>query len=365
MAPRTMARLSMWHILVAALPCALVAGFIYAYPTYSNALQAAFNLTETEKETIGLAPSLCNIVTFTSGLIIDQIGLSAGCFLGGLISTIAYGAFGAVAQGLVVCSRWPPAAVFFVLFAAGNYGVSLIICAVYTALSKAFPDAQRSEVVSITKAWQGVAAGVGTAVFVGLLPSTDAAPERLGFLYFLALAGLVPMLLAPTLRPLPPPLTDAAERDQLAAPLVPLRWRLPLGFGISALLIVLTLASASHRTPGFAALLLVLLFTPLLLVAPRGPAPPVPLQQALCTDDTRCCSEYTAYTTADAPIDALLPSSGVRSSGTTGAVRVAPWEGGPCTMARHLECHLLWLCAFALQGGGIFLTVRLGSEPWP
>ena len=103
----------MWHMWAAALPCALVAGLIYSYPTYSNALQAAFNLTETEKETIGLAPSLCNIVTYTSGLIIDQIGLSAGCFIGGLISTIAYGLFGAVAHGLVVPSRWPPAAVFF------------------------------------------------------------------------------------------------------------------------------------------------------------------------------------------------------------------------------------------------------------
>ena len=317
-----MARRSMWHVLVAALPCALVAGFIYAYPTYSNALQAAFNLTETEKETIGLAPSLCNIVTFTSGLIIDQIGLSAGCFLGGLISTIAYALFGAVAQGLVVCSRWQPAAVFFVLFAVGNYGVSLIICAVYTALSKAFPDAQRSEVISIAKAWQGVAAGVGTAVFVGLLPSTDTAHARLGFLYFLALAGIVPMLFARALRPLPPPLTDAAERELLAAPLVPLRWRLPLGFGISALLIVLTLASTSYRTPGFAALLLALLLSPLLLAAPRRPAPPMPVQQTLCADDKHCCAEYTAYTTADEPIDALLPSSGVRSSGTVEAVRV-------------------------------------------
>ena len=238
----------MWHMWVAALPCALVAGLIYSYPTYSNALQAAFNLTETEKETIGLAPSLCNIVTFTSGLIIDRIGLSAGCFLGGLISTVAYGLFGAVAHGLFVWSRWPPAAVFFALFAAANYGVSLIICAVYTALSKAFPDAQRSEVVSITKAWQGVAAGVGTAVFVGFLPSTDVAPARLGFLFFLALANFLPMLVAPALRALPPPLADAADADQRAPPLVPPRLRLPLGFGISALLIVLTLASASSAS---------------------------------------------------------------------------------------------------------------------
>ena len=43
-------------------------------------------------------------------------------------------------------------------------------------------------------------------------------------------------------------------------------------------------------------------------------------------------------------------------------MRVAPWEGGPLTMARRVECYLLWLCAFALQGGGIFLTVSLGSS---
>ena len=334
---------------MAAFPCALVAGFVYAYPTYSNALQSAFNLTETEKETIGLAPSLCNLVTFTSGLLIDQIGLSTGCFLGGLIMTIAFGLFGGVAQGLVSVAQ--PATVFFIIFAAGNYGISLVVCAVYTTLAKAFPDAQRSEVVSMTKAWQGVAAGVGTAIFVGLHPSTDTAPERLAFLYFLALAGLVPMLLAPVLRPLPTPLTEAAEHDQLA---LPLRWRLPLGFGISALLIVLTLASTSHRTPGFATLLLVLLLSPLLLLAPRGRTPPKPPQPH--TDDAPCMHN----TTADAPIDALLLSRGAGSA-TAGAARAAPWEGGPCRMARRVECYLLWLSAFALQGGGIFLTVNLGS----
>ena len=73
-----MAHLTPWHTLVASLLCALVAGFVYSYSTYSNALQLAFNLTETEKETVGLAPNLANLITITSGLIIDQTSITCG-----------------------------------------------------------------------------------------------------------------------------------------------------------------------------------------------------------------------------------------------------------------------------------------------
>ena len=73
------------------------------------------------------------------------------------------------------------------------------------------------------------------------------------------------------------------------------------------------------------------------------------------------CAEYRSYTTPDAPIDALLPASGLHSSTAEAAVRAAPWEGGPLAMARRPECYLLWLCMLALQGGGLFLTVNLGS----
>ena len=81
--------------------------------------------------------------------------------------------------------------------------------------------------------------------------------------------------------------------------------------------------------------------------------------------DNHCCAdmcaEYRSYTTPDAPIDALLPASGLHSSTAEAAVRAAPWEGGPLAMARRPECYLLWLCMLALQGGGLFLTVNLGS----
>ena len=85
--------------------------------------------------------------------------------------------------------------------------------------------------------------------------------------------------------------------------------------------------------------------------------------------DNHCCAdmcaEYRSYTTPDAPIDALLPASGLHSSTAEAAVRAAPWEGGPLAMARRPECYLLWLCMLALQGGGLFLTVNPDPNPNP
>lgn len=79
------------HTLVVALLGALVAGFIYAYSTYSNALQHAFNLSEQDKELIGLASSLCNLLTVTNGLIIDRTSITTGLVLGGLLMMGSYG----------------------------------------------------------------------------------------------------------------------------------------------------------------------------------------------------------------------------------------------------------------------------------
>ena len=39
----------------------------------------------------------------------------------------------------------------------------------------------------------------------------------------------------------------------------------------------------------------------------------------------------------------------------------SPWEGGPLDMVRRPDFYMLWLSAFALQSGGLFLTTNLGS----
>eukprot|EP00928_Gymnodinium_smaydae_P011331 TRINITY_DN14195_c0_g1_i2.p1 TRINITY_DN14195_c0_g1~~TRINITY_DN14195_c0_g1_i2.p1 ORF type:complete len:251 (-),score=24.53 TRINITY_DN14195_c0_g1_i2:91-843(-) len=39
----------------------------------------------------------------------------------------------------------------------------------------------------------------------------------------------------------------------------------------------------------------------------------------------------------------------------------SPLEGGPWDIVRRPEFYLLWLSAFALQSGGLFLTINLGS----
>ena len=86
------------HTFVVGLLGGLVAGFIYAYSTYSNALTEAFpSITEDQKEMIGLASSLCNLLTWTNGLIIDYTSIGTGCVLGGLLMGGAYALYGAIA----------------------------------------------------------------------------------------------------------------------------------------------------------------------------------------------------------------------------------------------------------------------------
>ena len=63
-----------WHTLVVGLPGALVTGFIYAYSTYANALSSALGLSEDNKETIGLAPSICKCVRLHSSAARAQTG---------------------------------------------------------------------------------------------------------------------------------------------------------------------------------------------------------------------------------------------------------------------------------------------------
>ena len=134
--PRRCCQPQATHTLVAGLLGALVAGFIYAYSSYSNALQQAFNLSETEKENIGLAPNLANMLTVTNGMIIDHTSVSTGVMLGGVIMAASYGLYGAIALKHITVSN--PALAFFFLFAAGVYGASFMICATYTVLAKNF-----------------------------------------------------------------------------------------------------------------------------------------------------------------------------------------------------------------------------------
>lgn len=338
------------HTLVVSLMGALVAGFIYAYSTYANALQAQFDLSESAKENIGLAPSLCNLLTVTNGLIIDYTSVSTGCVIGGLLMMSSYGLFGAIALKYITVSN--PAVAFFLLFAIGSYGASFIICATYTVLAKNFTK-QRSEVVSIAKSWQGVATGVGTAIFVGLFPSDDKAPERLNFLFFLAIVtGCVPILIAPFLRPLGT--ESSPQQQQQQGFLMPTEQRLPYLFSFSLVLIVVTLASAFHRTEIFSVVLLLILLSPLVLIFPEK-----------CASHDRAMINPSGSSSSSSPADddVLLDPDDRKADdeGEDENEGISPWEGGPLDLIRRPEFYLLWICSFALQSGGLFLTTNLGS----
>ena len=245
---------------------------------------------------------------------------------------VAYTLYGAIALRYITVTY--PEVAFFFLFALGVYGAGFVICSTYTVLAKNFPNNQRSAVVSIAKSWQGVAAGVATAIFVGWFPSGDKESERLKFLFFLAIvSGAAPILIAPILRPLEP--TRVTERF-----LLPVEWRVPFGFSVSLILICVTLASAFHKTLVISIALLVIMVTPLAMILPKGSAGDV---SPPTSSDTESLVEDSQDVPQDPPPE------------------LSPWAGGPGQIVQRPEFYLLWMCGFALQSGGLFLTTNLGT----
>lgn len=326
-------RLSEWHTLVVGLQGALVTGFIYAYSTYSNALQKQFDLSESSKETIGLGPPISNLVTFTTGIIMDKTSVGFCCIMGGLIAATVYTLYGLIALKYIPFEG-DPTYLFFFFAGCGNYAGSFMVAGVFSTLPKNFRES-RSSVVSIAKSWVGVASGVGSAIYVGLFPGPEDAPERLNFLFFLAaVAGSIPILISPILKPvtgdMPKPLRDFV---------MPSFMRLPFGYIISAVLISVTLVSAFFEQNAiFSVVLLVLLGLPFILILPGAKL------------DVR--GHEASLVEGDGGGIAQIPQEQSPKS---------PWEGGPCDLVRRAEFYMLWICAFAIQSGGIFLTTNLGS----
>mmetsp|Transcript_80972 Transcript_80972/g.153116 ORF Transcript_80972/g.153116 Transcript_80972/m.153116 type:complete len:293 (+) Transcript_80972:2-880(+) len=63
-------------------------------------------------------------------------------------------------------------------------------------------------------------------------------------------------------------------------------------------------------------------------------------------------------------IQPQVEESFLSTSGHTAVANIrtaSPWEGGPRDMMERPEFFILWLNAFALQSGGLFLTTNLGS----
>jgi len=336
-------QLSEWHTLAVALLGALVTGFIYGYSTYSNALQAAFNLSESDKESIGIAPIISNLITFTNGLLMDRTSVWFCCLLGGIIMFTSNALSGAIALKYIVVSN--PVPWFFLFGALMNYGAGFMVAATFTVLTKNFSGERRSALVGIAKSWVGASSGVGTAMFIGLFPCGGLSSERLGFLWFLAvLTGGIPVCVAPFLRPLAP------DRLQLPDNLrMPLSWRLPFLFALSLVLIATTLlasfiegAEKGHdRAVGvaFSVALLCILVMPFIMLIPRRAAGADADGSLMQIEDAEQSLEQQAVLT--------------RSR--------SPWEGGPGYMARCLSFYLIWFCSFALQSGGLFLVSNMGS----
>jgi len=348
-------RISEWHTLVAALQSAFVAGFIYTFSTYANALQHEFGFDEHDKQTIGIAGPMCNFLTWTIGFFMDATSVPFCTVLGGVIVFVSFGLFGAIALGHIVVGH--PVAAFFVLCAAGNYGASILISATFTVLTKNFGPDKRPAVLSMGKMWVGVSSGVITTIFLGLFPTHDEkSPDRLYFLYVLAIVGgVIAICVAPFMRPLDP---NRPEVDHRFA--IPMSERLPIIFAVSGLAIALTGGSlfvmkAAVDHPIFvivySVVLILVALAPIIVVMPVcSPAPtPEAVSLELVSGEKLHTEAPHRSSTQKLHTDAII------------VARRSPWETGPGGMIRRAEFYMLWFCTFNLQSGGLFLTANLAS----
>jgi len=350
-------RISEWHTLVAALQSAFVAGFIYTFPTYANALQIKHGFDEGAKQIIGIAGPMCNFFTWTIGFIMDATSVPFCTVLGGVIVFVSYGLFGAIALGHIVVGH--PVAAFFVLGFAGNYGASFLISATFTVLTKNFGPDKRPAVLSMGKMWVGVSSGVITTIFLGLFPTHDQnSPDRLYFLYVLAIVGgVIAICAAPFMRPLDP---NRPEVDHRFA--IPTSERLPIIFAVSGVAIALTggslfVLNAAALHPIFvivySVVLIVVALAPFIVVMPVCSPAPTPEAVSLeLVSGEGLHTDATKVAANGGEAEAFVPPPVARRS---------PWETGPGGMMRRAEFYMLWFCTFNLQSGGLFLVANLAS----
>eukprot|EP00746_Dinoflagellata_sp_MGD_P133657 gnl/MRDRNA2_/MRDRNA2_67404_c0_seq2.p1 gnl/MRDRNA2_/MRDRNA2_67404_c0~~gnl/MRDRNA2_/MRDRNA2_67404_c0_seq2.p1 ORF type:complete len:326 (-),score=33.19 gnl/MRDRNA2_/MRDRNA2_67404_c0_seq2:321-1271(-) len=259
----------------------------------------------------------------------DRTSVWLCCILGGLIMLMTYGTYGLVALKHIEVHN--PVLVCFILGFLSNYGASFMVATTFSVLSKNFHGAERSAVVGIAKSWVGVSSGVGTAIFLGFFPSSEVAPERLHFLYFVAIVcGCIPMLIAPFMRVLP-----ENQAPPLAQPLVPKSHTQTFVAVVSVVLIAVTLASSAQASPYISVVLICIVMSPGMLFLNSFSNNSVAASERRGDDLSEEVSESTA--------------------------RRSPWESGPARMIKRPECWLLWTCTCLLQGGGFFYVNNLGS----
>lgn len=262
----------------------------------------------------------------------------------------SYFIYGAIALKYIEVETVTP--IFFTLGALGNLGGSFMVAATFTVLAKNFKEA-RPAVVCIAKSWVGVATGVATALYTGFFPGDDDSEQRLYFLFFIGgVGGLVPILISPILRPLPEDRPTQPDRF-----IFPQSLRLMYAYGVSAVLIIVTLLSTFFKqNAGVSVVLIVLLLIPFVIIIPR------------CSDRGYDGAGTEVAPLSNSPVEVSGGSEeaparpGVCNFGSS-AISLAdsPWESGPAGMMRRPDFALLWLSALFLQSGGIFLTTNLGS----
>lgn len=354
-----------WHSYVAALVAALSCGFLYTFSTFSGALQAAFDLSEPELATIAMGQTVSGLVTFANGQLADRVGARVAVVFGGVVSSMSWLAFGAVAVGRLPVSEH--VAVFTVLSCLASWGAAFTTAGVFSVIAKNFSD-DRAVALGTAKAWVGVAGGLATAIFVGFHPSSDNDPRRLSFLWFLSLVcALTTFLSAPFLQVFDRSRSGhVKDEDDL---LVPHRWRLLYTMAVTVTLIVViasaaltrdTISASSGAWVSCAIISIMLLPTALLWPAQlcrESPHVPGAQEASLLKDHHVIDDPGATNVDRDCPVVPCLP--GDKSCGGLSNGPASPWEGGPATMLRQPSSWAIWFITFSLMSGGVFLTANL------
>lgn len=331
-----MFEINRWHTIIAALWCSLGCGYAYTFGTFSPALKKQYHLSNDDTSTIGIATTVIGLITWTAGLYTDRVGPQVAIATGALINTFSWLLYAIIATNDL--EPISPTIMFLILGCLATYGAAMCTGGVFKVVTNNFIGEERGIAVGIAKAWVGVTSGFASTIYVGIWPSLDNSPERLNYLYYLAVSIMIFVLLpTPLMRVLGP----AAGKDGLC---FPLKLRFPFLQCVTLGLIVLTVviavlgnAVSNQDLLIFSIFLLSLALVPWLVLLPGSGA---------------------SAEGMDAPLEA---HEAPEAPAAVTALRQSPWASGPLQMMMRLDAWLLWINVLAIQAGGLLLTTNFGS----
>jgi MFS family permease len=140
-------------------------GVSYAFSAFSGALKAEWSLSQSELETISVSGNIAvGVFGGLGGMLVDVLSPRRSMALGGLMLSLAYGTFWAVATRTFPLSAVvPPVLALGSCVGVASMGGVLVMTTVITLMVRTLPAASRGVLIGLLKAYVGIASG-GLAV---------------------------------------------------------------------------------------------------------------------------------------------------------------------------------------------------------